>query len=173
MNINHKKASGADEINSFLLKSVAHIVARPLSELINNSIRNGCFPDLWKRARVIPLHKSGSLDDMDNFRPISILCTVSKIIERHVFDCFTRLLDSFYLLSPFQSGFRKMHSCETGLTSLISKWYNEIDKGNIIGVINIDLHKAFNLVNLDILMFKLPKMVVAIWTFTICLPFKL
>ena len=72
LNINHMKASVADEINSFLLKSVAHIVARPLSELINNSIRNGCFPDLWKRSRVIPLHKSGSLDDMDNFRPISI-----------------------------------------------------------------------------------------------------
>ena len=157
MNINHKKASGADEINSFLLKSVAHIVARPLSELINNSIRNGCFPDLWKRARVIPLHKSGSLDDMDNFRPISILCTVSKIIERHVFDCFTRFLDSFNLLLPFQSGFRKMHSCETGLTSLINNWYNEIDKGNIIGAINIDLRKAFNLVNLDILIFKLQK----------------
>ena len=137
MNINHKEASGADEINSFLLKSVAYIVARPLSELINNSIRNGCFPDLWNRARVIPLHKSGSLDDMDNFRPISILCTVSKI----------RFLASFNLLSPVQSCFRKMHSCETGLTSLI--WYNEIDKGNIIGVINIDLRKAFNLVNLS------------------------
>ena len=139
LNINHKKASGADEINSFLLKRVAHIVARPLSELFNNSIRNGCFPDLWKRARVIPLHKSGSLDDMNNFWPISILCTFSKIIERRVFDCFTRFLDSFNLLSPFQSGFRKMHSCETGLTSL--NWYNEIDKGNIIGAINIDLLK--------------------------------
>ena len=90
---------------------------------------------VFQRACVIPLRKSGSLDDTDNFLPISILCTVSKIIERHVFDCFTRFLHSFNLLSQFQSGLRKMHSCETGLTSLINNWYNEIDKSNIIGAI--------------------------------------
>ena len=55
-----------------------------------------------------------------------------------------------------------MHSCETGLASLINNWYNEIDKDNIIGAINIDLRKAFNLVNLDILIFNFKNMVVAI-----------
>ena len=90
-------------------------------------------------------YKYGSLDKMDNFRPISISCTLLKIIDRHVFDCFTRFLDNFNLLSPFQSGFRKMHPSETGITSLINNWYNEIDKGNIIGTINIDLRRTFNL----------------------------
>ena len=89
---------------------------------------------------------------MDNFRPISILCTVSKIIEKHVFNHFYKYLEHFNLLSPFQSGFKKLNSCETGLTALVNRWYTELDKGNIIGAINIDLKKAFNLINHVILL---------------------
>ena len=155
INLNSKKACGADNINTRLLKLVAPLAARPIHQLINSSIRSGKFPKLWKCARVIPLHKSGPTNDMDNFRPISILCTVSKIIEKHVFNHFYKYLEHFNLLSPFQSGFKKLNSCETGLTALVDRWYTELDKGNIIGAINIDLKKAFNLINHDILLTKL------------------
>ena len=78
--MDHKKAR--DQINTNLIHKTAEVVAEPLCKLINCSIETGMFPDLWKHARVLPLHKSGSRSDPDNYRPISILCSLSKIIEK-------------------------------------------------------------------------------------------
>ena len=139
----------------FLLCKSAHIMAGPLCKLINTSIETAVFPDLWKEACVLPLHKSGPSTDLDNYRPISILCCISKIIERHVHDSLFNHLKKFDLITPFQSGFMEQNSCETGLTFVIDNWYSELDKGNLIGVVNIDLRKAYNLLNHDILLTKL------------------
>ena len=86
--MDHKKARGVDQINTNLIHKTAEVVAEPLCKLINCSIETGMFPDLWKHARVLPLHKSGSRSDPDNYRPISILCSLSKIIEKHVHENF-------------------------------------------------------------------------------------
>ena len=153
--MDHKKARGVDQINTNLIHKTAEVVAEPLCKLINCSIETGMFPDLWKHARVLPLHKSGSRSDPDNYRPISILCSLSKIIEKHVYENFFKYLTTHNLITPFQSGFMKYNSCETGLTSVVNKWYSEIDRGNLVGTVNIDLSKAFNLLNHDILLAKL------------------
>ena len=154
-NIDHKKACGVDEIHSLLLKKSANIVAPVLCRIFNNSIRNGIFPDLWKHSRIIPLHKGGPKNNPDNFRPISILCTISKIFERHVHDALFDHLSKYKLLSDCQSGFMKFHSCQTALTDLMNHWCSCLDQGSIVGALNVDLRKAFNLINHDILISKL------------------
>ena len=115
----------------------------------------GVFPKLWKQAKVFPIFKDGKRSDMNNYRPISILSILSKVIESHVHDSFYVFLSSFDLISKHQSGFRKHHSCETGLAALLSHWHEQIDNNKLIGCINIDLRKAFDILNHNILCEKL------------------
>ena len=133
----------------------AEHIADKVCYLINHSINSGKFPTLWKCAKVIALHKGGATDNLDNYRPISILCAISKILERHVHDAFFAFLKDHELISDRQSGFMKFNSCETGLTGLLNKWLRAIDDGDIIAVVNIDLRKAFNLINHDVMLAKL------------------
>ena len=86
-NLNPKKG-GSDQISSRFLRHAAYIIAEPLSILINKSIECGTFPGLWKCAKIVALHKGGETDELDNFRPISILCAISKVMEKHVHDAF-------------------------------------------------------------------------------------
>ena len=89
---------------------------------------------------------------MDNYRPISILCAVSKIFEKHVHKHFYNFFTQYDLISPTQSG-----SCETALTYLINDWINIIDNGHLIcvGSVTVDMRKAFDVINFDILLEKL------------------
>ena len=153
--LNTNKATGTDEIGANFIKLASPVLARHLCRIINISISSGVFPSLWKHAKVFPIFKSGNKTNMNNYRPISILNILSKIIESHVHDSFYNFLSSYNLLSPQQSGVRKNHSCETGLATLLSQWHQHIDDNFMIGSINIDLRKAFDLLNHDILCKKL------------------
>ena len=124
-------------------------------KLCNLSIREDIFPKTWKTARVIPLHKKGSTDDINNYRPISILAVVSKILEKHVSSTFYTLLNENNLLNPKQSGFRTQHSCQTALTLMTEEWLNAMHKGELTDVLLIDLCKAFDLVDHSLLLRKL------------------
>ena len=92
---------------------------------------------------------------MNNYRPISILTTLSKIIAKHAHDAPYMYLCNYDLISVHQSGFGKNHSCETGLSALLSQWHTHTDNNKLIGCVNIDLRKAFDLVNHKILCEKL------------------
>ena len=113
------------------------------------------FPSILKQARVIPIFKSGDKEDPGNYRPISILPTLSKIIEKHVAKQCLDYLEQFNLLHREQSGFRKSHSCHTALIKLTDTLYKELDNGNLTGIVFIDFKKAFDLVDQDILLKKL------------------
>ena len=115
----------------------------------------GTFPTILKQARVIPIHKSGNTEDPGNYRPISILPTLSKIIEKHVVKQCLEYLERFSLLHKEQSGFRKSHSCHTALIKLTDTLYKQIDVGNLTGLVYIDFKKAFDLVNHQLLLQKL------------------
>ena len=89
----------------------------------------GYFPEKFKHARVTPIHKGGSTNVPSNYRPISVLCTVSKVFERHICSQFYNYLNSNKLLYITQSGFRKGHSCQTALTRLVDEWLKCLDDG--------------------------------------------
>ncbi len=109
----------------------------------------------WKIARVTPVHKSGSRTDKSNYRPISILCIVSKLLERHYHNCITAFLTSYSLLYKGQSGFRRYHSCESAITKLVDTWLSNIEHGKLNGVTLVDFRKAFDMINVNILVSKL------------------
>ena len=149
------KATGLDGVSVKLLKPVADIVAPYIAEICNNSIDTNTFPPQWKQARVVPLFKSGNANDVSNYRPISVLPILSKVLERHVYNAYYDYLIKNKLLLDNQSGFRKGHSCQTVLLKLTDYFLENMDKGELSGAVMIDLRKAFDLVSHDLLLKKL------------------
>jgi hypothetical protein len=155
LNLKDGKAVGLDGIGPKLLRLGATALATPLTRILNLSLSSGIFPDEWKTAKVVPIHKKGSLQDRGNFRPVSILSTLSKLLERHVHLAFYDYLKGFNLLHMAQSGFRNLFSCESALLNIVNKWTTAIDNDDMNGVILLDLRKAFDLIDHDILLQKL------------------
>ena len=122
---------------------------------INICISTGQFPDLLKSAKIIPIHKSAAQDDPANYRPISILSIILKVIEKHVTKHLFAYLNKYSLLHKSQSGFRKHHFCNAALINLIDRWLSSIDKGDIMGPVLFDLRKAFDVVDHDLPLEKL------------------
>ena len=149
------KSTGLDGLGPRILKLITPIISKSICHIINLSIMTGTFPTILKQARVIPIHKSGNTEDPGNYRPISILPTLSKIIEKHVVKQCLEYLERFSLLHKEQSGFRKSHSCHTALIKLTDTLYKQIDEGNLTGLVYIDFKKAFDLVNHQLLLQKL------------------
>ena len=107
--------------------------------MVNLSLIAGIFPDAWKTARVTPIFKEGLKTDPNNYRPISVLPLVSKLIERIVFNQLYQYLNNNYLLTDSQSGFRAMFSTETALLeATVNEWYWNTDNNLINGVIFLD-----------------------------------
>ena len=80
------KATGPDKIGNFLLKNVVDSISEPLCKIFNYSIQNSTFPSMWKKSNVIPIHKKNDTKDKQNYRPVSLLCNVSKVFERLIYD---------------------------------------------------------------------------------------
>ena len=150
-----KKVTGLDGLPARLLKDSAVAKADCVTHLVHLSIKSGTVPSGWKQAKVVPLFKSGNKDDLDNYRPISILPILSKILEKAVFHLLHSYLPENSLLSPYQSGFRANHSSQLAITFLTDKIHGHMDKGLLTGAVFIDLKKAFDTVPHDGLLNKL------------------
>ena len=107
LSLDTTKAAGLDSHRAKILKSAAPIIDKYITQIYNLNIQSGIFPEEWKTAKVITLHKCKSLTDKANFRPISLLSIISKILERYVFDSTYAFLTHHNLLYDGQSGFRK------------------------------------------------------------------
>ena len=153
--LNTHKSTGLDGIGPNIIKSSGDTIISCVTSIINNSICAGVFPDKLKEARVLPIFKSGRKELCENYRPISILPTISKIFERHIASHLQVFLQNTCVIHEKQSGFRKNHSCNTALIRLIDDWIKDVDNGKLIGTVFLDLRKAFDLVDHEILMYKL------------------
>ena len=102
-NLNVSKAAGLDGISAQMLKDTASVIAPSLSKLFNRSLSQGCFPACWKLANVIPVPKSGSLNSSPSgYRPISLLCIISKVLEKHVYMFMHDYLSEHYPIASNQ-----------------------------------------------------------------------
>ena len=155
MKLKDNTSVGLDGISSKILKMSAPVIVPYLTYIINRSLFENKFPNHWKGSEIIPIHKSGNTTSPNNFRPISILPTVSKLLERFVQRQFMAFLEENNILSPAQFGFRKKHSTVTSLVKVTDEWMKAIDEGKYTGAVFIDLKKAFDCVNHDILLCKL------------------
>ena len=153
MKISH--GSGLDGIASFYLKIALPVVGRSLCDLFNKSLFAGKFPEDWKIARIAPIFKNGAKDDRPNYRPISVLPFISRLFEKLIFNQLYEYLDANKSLYEHQSGFQLLNSVATALMASTNDWYLNIDKGKYTGLIFIDLKKAFDTVDHEILLKKL------------------
>ena len=148
-------SAGTDEISMNLIKSVIDCIAEPLSVVINLCLINGSFPDQLKIAKVCPIFKEGSKANFANYRPISIIPSFSKIFEKVISNRLLSYITKFNIFNPAQYGFRKNHSTYMAMLNLYDKASDAIDENEYSIGIFIDLSKAFDTINHDILLRKL------------------
>ena len=154
-NLDSKKASGYDEISVTLLKLIKDIISPLLSELINESYSTGIYPNSLKIAKVIPIYKSGTKSTPGNYRPISLLSNINKIIEKTIYSRLIKYFNKYNLINDSQFGFRKGYNTTMAVTELYEKILDSNDKGNATCTILLDLSKAFDSVDHKIILHKL------------------
>ncbi len=126
--LDEHRTTGLNGVSAKLLRLESPIITRSITKILNPSINTGHFPTKWKTGRVTAIHKLGNKSECNNFRPITILCTLSKSLERHVHDSFYKYQQNNCLLYLAQSGFHALHSYETSLTTIIDKWTSNMEK---------------------------------------------
>ena len=154
-NLKNKCSYGVDGISNVLLKSISNEIVKPLTLIINQSLETGIFPNAFKTSKVVPIYKKGDKANLSNYRPISILPTISKIFERVIH---IQLYDYFCknnLLCEQQYWFRSKHSTELATIKLVDYLLKNMDDNHIPGAIYLDLSKACDTLNFDILLSKL------------------
>lgn len=156
--LKNKPATGVDGISAKALKFSCEIIAVPLAHLINKCFEQGNFPEIFKIALVLPIFKKGDELDHENYRPISILCVISKVIERIVFNRITSFLNKHKLITKHQHGFQIGKSVETATIQLLQFVYGEMDKRNHVMGLFFDLSKAFDILNVDFIVHKLQRL---------------
>ena len=142
----NKNSSGPDGITAKLLKRLSCHIAVPLTITINQSMCMGIFLSKLKLAKVIPIYKKDDRHILDNYRPISLLSTMSKVFEKVVFHQVYDYFSSNNLFYENQYGFRKKHSTELAAIELVDRILGHLDQGNIPISVFLDLFKAFDTV---------------------------
>ena len=152
-----KESEDADGLSSKILKNLSRTLCKPIALIINQSLSTGRFPDKLKIAKIIPIYKGNESDinSVNNYRPISILPIISKIFEKIVYNQLYNFFDQHNLFFSSQYGFRQDHSTEFATLELTNKIHEHLNNGLNPIAVYMDLSKAFDTINHDILINKL------------------
>lgn len=153
----NKMSTDFHDINMKIVKKVLHGISKPLTHIFNLSFQTGQFPNTMKIAKVIPLYKTGDKHHFTNYRPVSLLPQFSKILEKIFNDRLEHFIDKHKLITESQYGFRTNRSTSMAVTELIEEITNSIDQKKYAVGVFIDLKKAFDTINHDILISKLER----------------
>jgi len=148
-----KKAAGYDEIPVQFIKNIGMELLEPLTKLINICILERTFPENMKKANITPLYKKKDKLNKDNFRSVNLLPVLSKILERVLFNQIYEYTTQVF--HKYLSGFRKGHSCQDVLVRMTEDWRRNLDDNLTVGVVAIDLSKAFDCMPHGLLLAKL------------------
>ena len=150
------KQCSLDPIPTCLLKETLDVTLPKITEIVNLSLSTGVFPSAFKRAVITPLIKKPSLEPLfRNYRPISNLSFLSKIVEKMVASQFVRYLNDHQLDEPFQSAYKASHSTETALLKIQEELLTSLDSGKVVFFTMLDLSSAFDTVDHTLLLQRL------------------
>jgi hypothetical protein len=155
--MSNSHAVGDDGLNPLLIKQNIDPLAVPLAYIFNLSFSSGIFPKLLKSAIVTPIYKSGVMTEPGNYRPISILTFFSKLLEKLYFNRLTSFVNAHNVLHPHQFGFRANYSTSLALAHVVSSLLTKVKSTKSTVLCLLDLKKAFDLVNHNLLLTKLSK----------------
>lgn len=154
-NLDINKASGYDNITVKIIKTVKIQLVPIIKYLVKLSLRTSKFPEKMKYAKVSPIFKNGDKSNPNNYRPISVLPVLSKILEKIINKKLSYFLENKNLLFNNQYGFRKSRDSEVAAMDVITNIQLNLDNNKKCGIVSLDLCKAFDTVNHDILLIKL------------------
>ena len=149
------KSPGYDEIPPKIVKKSALFILKPLTHIYNLSFLQGYVPDKLKLAKVVPIHKKNDIYHPGNYRPISLLSVFNKLLEKLMFYRIYSFLEKFNILFEHQFGFRQKYSTVLALIEITDNIKENLDNGNCVIGTYLDLTKAFDTVNHQILLKKL------------------
>jgi hypothetical protein len=155
LSLSLNKSSGPNSIPVKIIRLCHREISYPLSDIINLSFQCGQFPSTLKCSKVIPVFKKGSPLEPSNYRPISLLSNIEKIFEKLMYSRLICFIDSHSIIYSRQYGFRKHHSTVHALINIVERIRQCLDKGHAAVGVFVDLQKAFDTVDHQILCHKL------------------
>lgn len=156
-NLSNKYSIGIDGVPAPVIKAVGDVISTPLADVINECLSSGTFPNNLKLAKIIPIHKKGNKQLVQNYRPISLLSVFSKIYERVIYNRLIQYLSKNNLISTHQYGFLPGKSTTAAICDSLNSIINNLDSKMLVAGMYFDLSKAFDLIDHNILIEKLEK----------------
>ena len=155
LGLKNSKSCGIDNIDTYVIKLMVDDILPAVTHIVNLSVQQATFPSLYKVSKVIPLFKKDDPLEPKNYRPVAILCILSKIIERVIFNQIVEYMNNNDYFHPNHHGFRAHHSTSTAMIQMYDTWVQAVDKGELAGVCMLDMSAAFDVVDHCILLDKL------------------